>query len=162
MLFRSERIGADFAGRVSIEILGITTRRELPKRIDRIGTSAVSMASYPGFVNWMRNQRCWDIGLAPLEDSAFTRRKSQIKTLDYAAAGAAVLASDGPVYRGSVADGPGGMLVSNKPEAWYAALSRLIRDRTLRRSLQQGAWDAYLARGTLGTNLAAWDFLLAP
>ena len=85
-----------------------------------------------------------------------------VSDADYAAAGAAVLASDGPVYRGSVADGPGGMLVSNNPEAWYAALSRLIRDRTLRRSLQQGAWDAYLARGTLGTNLAAWDFLLAP
>ena len=58
--------------------------------------------------------------MAPLADTAFNRCKSSIKTLDYAAIGAAVLASELDVYRGSVADGPGGMLVPNRAEAWYA------------------------------------------
>ena len=83
----------------------------------------------------------WDIGLAPLADTAFNRCKSAIKTLDYAALGLAVVASDVAAYRGSLADGPGGMLAANRPDAWFAALSRLVRDAELRRGLARGAMD---------------------
>ena len=112
-------------------------------------------ASYPGFVNWITQQAGWDIGMAPLADTAFNRCKSAIKTLDYAALGLAVVASDVPAYRGSLADGPGGMLAANQPDAWYAALSRLVRDSELRRGLARGALAAFTAHGTLARQAEA-------
>ena len=123
-------------------------------------------ASYPGFVNWITQQPAWDIGLAPLADTAFNRCKSAIKTLDYAALGMAVVASDVDVYRGSLADGHGGLLAANDPGAWFVTLSRLVRDDTLRRGLAQGALQAFGAQGTLRQHAAerraAWLSLVRP
>jgi len=69
--------------------------------------------------------------------------------------GLAVVASDVTAYRGSLADGPGGLLAANRPDAWYAALSRLVRDRELRQALGQGAVAAFSAQGTLAGQAAA-------
>jgi hypothetical protein len=122
--------------------------------------SANGGQSYPGFVNWITAAPPWDIGLAPLADTAFNRSKSVIKVLDYAAMGLAALASDMPVYQGSLAAGVGGRLVRNDPDAWYAALSLLVRDRAERARLAEGAMTAFRAGGTLAsqaaTRRAAW------
>ena len=143
------RIAEDFGYRVSIDMIGFSDAPHLPEWVKRLPIPPSARASYPGFVHWFTGQRAWDIGLAPLVDSAFNRCKSAIKALDYAAAGIPVIASDGPVYRGSPADGVGGMLVANRPDAWYAAISRLIRDVPLRERLALGARAAFLERGTL-------------
>jgi hypothetical protein len=70
-----------------------------------------------------------------------------------------VLASDRDVYRGSLADGPGGWLVADDAGAWFVALARLVRDAALRGRLADGAHAAF-ARGTLaaqaGERRAAW------
>ena len=150
-----------FGGRIAIDMLGFSSRRTLPYWVNRLGMPPTASASYPGFVNWITAQNRWEIGLAPLAETAFNRCKSPIKTMDYAALDLAVLASDVAVYRGSVADGLGGMLVANTTGAWYTALSRLVRDTDLRRRLGQGAWAAYAARGTLKTGAAAWRSALA-
>jgi hypothetical protein len=159
------RLEATFHGRVAIDMLGVSTRADLPEWINRPVMSLNASASYPGFVNWITQEPGWDIGLAPLVDSAFNRGKSAIKTLDYAALGMTVVASDVAPYRGSLADGPGGMLVANEPGAWFAALSRLVRDAELRRGLAAGAVAAFNAQGTLAsqaeTRRAAW-LALAP
>ena len=63
--------------------------------------------------------------------------------------GLAVLASDTPVYRGSIADGPGGQLVANDHRAWHAALDWLIRNPDLRERTAAGAYQAFLSDGTL-------------
>ena len=55
--------------------------------------------SYPRFVRWLRGQGPFDLGVAPLADTAFNRCKSDIKALDYAALGILPLVSDGPAYR---------------------------------------------------------------
>ncbi len=160
-----ERLKRDFASRVEIDMIGVTSRAAVPECINRLGVSPNGTQSYPGFVNWITQQPAWDIGLAPLADTPFNRAKSSIKTLDYAALGLAVLASDGPVYRGSLADGPGGMLVANEAGAWYAALSRLVRDPQLLRQYQKGAEAAFLATGTLasqaGSRHQAWLSLVS-
>jgi GT2 family glycosyltransferase len=154
------RLKETFGGRVAIDMLGVTTRSDLPDWVDRPAMPLNATATYPGFVNWITQQPGWDIGLAPLADTAFNRCKSAIKTLDYAALGLAVVASDAAAYRGSLADGPGGMLAANHPDAWYAALSALVRDRELRRGLGQGAVEALAAHGTLARQAearrAAW------
>ncbi|HUB49848.1 MAG TPA: glycosyltransferase [Acetobacteraceae bacterium] len=154
------RLHETFEGRVTIDVLGVSTRADLPDWARRPTVPPGTTATYPGFVNWITQQEGWDIGLAPLADTAFNRCKSAIKTLDYAALGLAVVASDVAPYRGSLADGPGGMLLPNRPEAWFAALSRLVRDAELRRGLARGAAAAFAADGTLARQAearrAAW------
>jgi GT2 family glycosyltransferase/glycosyltransferase involved in cell wall biosynthesis len=143
------RLNDMFGDRVTIDVLGVTTRSDLPEWANRVGMPPNATATYPGFVNWITQQEGWDIGLAPLADTPFNRCKSAIKTLDYAALGLAVVASDVPAYRGSLADGTGGLLAANRPEAWYAALSKLVRDGELRWGLARGAVAALAAEGTL-------------
>src|SRR6185312_8168374 len=91
------------------------------------------------------------------------RCKSPLKAMDYAALGLPTLASDHPVYRGSLADGQGGMLVPNTPRAWHAAMSRFIRNAKLRRSLAARAHQAYLRSHTLlaqaGGRREMWEAL---
>jgi len=61
------------------------------------------------------------------------------------------VASDMAVYRGSVADGPGGFLVPNTADAWHTALSRLVRDPDTRRRLGAAAFDGFSRIGTLAS-----------
>ncbi len=150
------RVVDTFGDRVRIDMIGFSGRGRLPSWVHRLALSPTAAASYPAFVNSMIRQPAWDIGLVPLVDSPFNRAKSALKTLDYAALGLALLASDVPVYRGSLADGAGGMLVPNTGDAWYGAVARLVRDTTLRRTLGQGAWDGYRTRGTLAACLDDW------
>ena len=105
-------------GRIGFDMVGVSARDGLPDWVNRVAPTVHGGASYPGFVNWATQRRGWDIGIAPLVDSPFNRSKSAIKAMDYAALGLPVLASDMPVFRGSLADGPGGMLVENTPSAW--------------------------------------------
>jgi glycosyltransferase involved in cell wall biosynthesis len=157
------RVKAVFGDFVSIDLLGISSKPNLPEWVNRLGMPVQATASYPGFVNWITQQH-WDIGIAPLADTPFSRCKSALKALDYAAMGLPILASDNVAYRGSPADGQAGWLVPNDTDAWFVALARLVRDDTLRRQLAARAREA--ARGgTLAAQAvrrrAAW-LALAP
>ncbi len=159
------RLKAEYGHRIVIDVLGMTNRHELPAELNRIGPSTHASRSYPGFVNWLTSmQPRWHIGLAPLLDTPFNRSKSPIKAMDYAAMGLAVLASDTPVYRGSIADGSAGQLVANDPRTWHAMLDWLIRDQALRESSAVRAHQAFVADATLASQaevrLAAWKRLL--
>jgi glycosyltransferase involved in cell wall biosynthesis len=159
------RLKAEYDDRVVIDIIGMTGRSDLPPGLNRIGPPTNAMRSYPGFVNWLTSaEPQWHIGLAPLLDTPFNLCKSPIKAMDYAALGLVVLASDTPVYRGSIADGPAGQLVPNSPAAWYAALSWLLRNPDARRTIANRSRDAFLARASLASQahkrLRAWSRLL--
>ncbi|HEY1412976.1 MAG TPA: glycosyltransferase, partial [Rhodopila sp.] len=150
------RLKADYGDRVEIDVLGMTVRSELPEELNRIGPSTHASRSYPGFVNWLTTVRPrWHIGLAPLLDTPFNWAKSAIKAMDYAALGLTVVASDVPVYRGSIADGPAGELVANDPAAWHAALDWLIRGQDRRQRAVIQARQAFLDHGTLAGGSAA-------
>ena len=159
------RICAEFGERVSVDIVGVTSRGDLPPGVNRLDVPSAATVSYPAFVNWITRRNGWDIGLAPLTETAFNRAKSAIKALDYAALGMPTLASDIGPYRGSIADGPGGLLVPNTPEAWYAAISRLVRNPGLRRILAEGAQAGYKQSHTLAAQAErrrkAWEALAA-
>jgi GT2 family glycosyltransferase/glycosyltransferase involved in cell wall biosynthesis len=139
-----ERLRSEYGDRVRIDVLG-ATRGALPDFVNRVIPPAAAAASYPGFVNWLIQRNDWDVGLAPLVDSDFNRCKSSIKVLDYAALGLATLASDVGVYRGSLADGSGGILAGESPLPWFGALSRLARDWGLLRRLRDGARSGFAA-----------------
>jgi glycosyltransferase involved in cell wall biosynthesis/GT2 family glycosyltransferase len=156
----------EYGDRIAIDVLGMTNQSELPAELTRIGPSIHATRSYPGFVDWLtsRSPR-WHIGLAPLLDTPFNRGKSPIKAMEYAALGLTVVASDTPVYRESIADGPAGQLVANDPRHWRTAIDWLIRNQDLRQSGGTKAYEAFLAQATLSnqaeTRRAALTELLA-
>ncbi len=146
------RLKAEYDDRIKIDVIGMTSRNDLPHGLNRIGPPPSAMRSYPGFVNWLTStEPPWHIGLAPLLDTPFNRGKSAIKAMDYAALGLVVLASDTPVYRGSIADGSAGQLVPNNPGAWYAALNWLLRSREERLTVAARSRDAFLDRASLAS-----------
>jgi glycosyltransferase involved in cell wall biosynthesis len=145
-----KRLKVEYDERVVVNILGMTSRTDLPKGLLRIGPSRHAVVSYPTFVHWLTSvEPPWHIGLAPLLETPFNACKSPIKAMDYAALGLAVVASDTDVYRGSIADGPAGRLVPNTPEAWYAALDILVRDAVTRRQMMAAARDAFAGQASL-------------
>ena len=159
------RLKAEYDDRVVIDIVGMTSRTDLAFGLNRIGLPANATRSYPGFVNWLTAaDPPWHIGLAPLLDTPFNLCKSPIKAMDYAALGLVVLASDTPVYRGSIADGPAGQLVPNNPDAWYAALTWLLRNPDARRAIANRSRRAFLAQASLASQTPqrrqAWSRLL--
>ena len=142
-----------FGDRVTVNMIGMTAR-EPPRGIERIIVPPIAGASYPAFVNWISRQQPWHVGLAPLADIAFNVCKSAIKTMDYAALGMAVLASDVPAYRGSLADGPAGMLVGARNDDWLWAMSRMVRSPRNWEALARAAADAWHASATLKSQAA--------
>lgn len=84
----------------------------------------------------------FDIGLAPLQDTGFNRAKTATKWIEYAEAGAAVVASDVTPYR---QQGAAGALLAVGPAGWEAAIRRLVEQPSLRRSLVDTA-DRMLVR----------------
>ncbi len=140
------RLQAEFPGRVSFDMIGVSGRQDLPAWVNRVPLAISANLSYPGFVNWLIHQPGWDIGIAPLAGSSFNAAKSAIKAMDYAALGLAVLASDVPAYRGALSPGS---LVPNTETAWYEALSRLVRDPAHRHRMAAGARACFTERWTL-------------
>lgn len=147
------RLKQEYGDRVVIDILGVTAAPDIAPGLNRISPPNQASRSYPGFVQWLSSaQPSWHIGLAPLADTPFNQSKSPIKTMDYAALGLAILASDVAVYRGSLADGVAGQLVANDPRAWYVALEWLVRNQALRRQFAERARAAFSDRATLASD----------
>ncbi len=128
-------IKAEFGGKVSFEIVGVTSGNEFGDWADRIVPAPHAMLGYPAFVHWLRDQRRWHIGVAPLVDSPFARCKSGIKVLDYTALGMAVAASDVAPYRSVIVDGESGLLVPPTLDGWRDSLRLLVTKGPLRRKL---------------------------
>lgn len=64
--------------------------------------------------------------LVPLVDSRFNQSKSNIKWLEYSAAGVPGVFSDVAPYRTSVTNGENGLLVQNSYEAWRVAIDHMM------------------------------------
>lgn len=75
-----------------------------------------------------------DVGLAPLRPSVFNQSKSELKFLEYAAAGAATVASRFGPYEREVTLSRGGMVVGPAHE-WTRALRSLAEDSQLQQEL---------------------------
>ena len=160
-----ERLLRAYPERVTVDVLGMTAAPTLPVGVRRVIPPFYATQSYPAFVHWINSVvPGWHLGLAPLADTPFNRAKSSIKAMDYAAMGLAVLASDVPAYRGSLADGVAGRLVKNHEGAWLDAMSWLLRDQDLWRACTLRARPAFLERASLRSQAArrraAWQDLL--
>jgi hypothetical protein len=76
--------------------------------------------------------------IAPALDTPFNRARSISRLHDHAAFGAAGLYSRQPPFATVVSDGESGMLLSNEPGQWCAALLNLATRRELTRRLAMG------------------------
>ena len=72
-----------------------------------------------------------DVGIAPLQDSAFNRAKSAIKYIEWSALGVPGVYSMSEVYENHVIHGRTGYLA--KPGEFYKYMKRLVTDETGRR-----------------------------
>jgi hypothetical protein len=83
----------------------------------------------------------FDIGLAPLDDSEFSRSKNNTKFRDYGACQIAGIYSNVDVYSASVVNGETGLLVNNESDSWFHALERLTLDEQLRMRIKSNAHE---------------------
>jgi glycosyltransferase involved in cell wall biosynthesis len=148
------RLVAASGGGIAFDMIGVSARPDLPPWVNRVAMPVFAAQSYPGFVGWAARRGGWDVGIAPLADTPFNRCKSAIKAMDYAGMGLPIIASDMPAFRGSLADGPGGMLAANSDAAWYDALTLLLNQPRRRAALAEGGRAALLARHTLQSQAA--------
>lgn len=95
----------------------------------------------------------FDVGLAPIADSAFNRSRSNVKVKEYAALGIPWLASPIGPYA-TLGEREGGRLVPD--DRWYEEVERLVLDPRARRKLaKRGA--KWAARQTIEANAGAWE-----
>jgi len=98
----------------------------------------------------------FDIGLAPIGDSAFNRSRSNVKVKEYAALGVPWLASPIGPYAGLGAN-EGGRLVPD--DRWFEELGRLVGDARGRRKLAKKALK-WASRQTIEQNAHRWETTL--
>jgi len=151
------RLKAEFGSRIEIEIIGgfskgsesFGRRIALPKRTD-----------YPNFVRWLLQRVHWDIGFIPLVNDEFNECKSNLKFLEYAALDMAIVCSAGPTYENIARDRINSLVVDNSSDAWYAAISELINDVTLRTKLASTARAFVAESHTIQSNGPAYNEIL--
>jgi glycosyltransferase involved in cell wall biosynthesis len=97
----------------------------------------------------------FDIGLAPIIDSAFNRSKSDLKFLEYSICGVpGVYSAVGP-YKHAVKPGRTGLLARTHTD-WYDHISSLIKNERTRRKIADAAQS--VARDRLAeANVAQWE-----
>jgi glycosyltransferase involved in cell wall biosynthesis len=146
--------------RVRFECVGVVRHDESRRLLDGVPVlyhpQRLPETEYPQFMLWFTRHVRWDVGIAALADTPFTRGKSDLKYLDYAAIGAAGAYSRVPAYAATVRDGVTGLLADNTAEAWTAALDRLVADAPLRRRLADAAQRELYAGRTLERRAGDW------
>lgn len=96
-----------------------------------------------------------DISLIPLADNAFNRCKSDVKFLESAACGAAVVASQ-VVFQNCVEHAKTGFLFDTLDE-FATVLKRLIRNPALIQNLARNAYDFVSQNRLMQHHLAKWE-----
>jgi len=114
----------------------------------------VPATEYPRLLSDLRI----DIGLAPLYDNSFNRARSDIKYLEYSATGSATIASSGVAYR-DIGSERGVLVEENTPEAWSAAIVRLVEDAPLRQRLAADAYEWVRRERSIDATAHRWHTL---
>lgn len=116
-------------------------KKDLVDRVAMVGATP-TFREYP---QWL-SERQWDIGIAPLVDTAFTNSKSSIKWLEYSVFGIPTVASRVYPYfvdvngRETIKHDETGLLC--RPQEWETNLEKVILDSTLRDKLGGNAFKA--------------------
>lgn len=119
--------------------------------------------SYDKYVQIIQN--C-DIILCSVNNESFNLGKSPIKAIEGMAArrflngrpaGAAVIASNHPVYQLAIQDHKTGLLVDHNPASWQTAIDQVIYDQELRHRLQFDGHSWVLKHHDIRKTVSQWN-----
>lgn len=96
------------------------------------------------------------IGLAPMQTDRFHQCKTDTKYRDYAAAGAAGIYTDCPLYRAGVTHLETGLLVSGEPGSWADAIAQLVENPPLVEYIRRNARQFVQQRNNMQTVSQMW------
>ena len=142
---RFHHAGHDPSAPSFAEIVGIPTHRVTTSPIVPINDYADGLR--------------FDIGLVPLNDIPFNHAKSNIKGLEYAAAGIPFVASPLPEYRLLHETGAGSL--ADTPQQWRTAVERLLDYKTRKRDAAIG-YDTVSQNWSIQSRAAEWNAVLSP
>jgi processive 1,2-diacylglycerol beta-glucosyltransferase len=132
-----------YPGRIEVQVVGVVRSEDTKKELQELPVRYIyprpEEHEYPLFMLWFTGHVHWDIAISPLLDTPFTRCKSDIKYLDYAAIGAAGIFSQSPAYSSTIHHKENGWIAENTPEAWEEALETLMQDNVLRLKIARNA-----------------------
>lgn len=136
---------------VSIEMIGAIGKKEVSKYFDDIPQKmrnrfglVPATATFKEYPLWLASQG-WDIGIAPLVDTLFTRSKSHIKWLEYSSCKIPTVASRVYPYSmpcggiETIKDGETGFLV--KQNEWVDVLDELVKNESKRKKIGEQAYQ---------------------
>ncbi|MCZ7552289.1 MAG: glycosyltransferase [Anaerolineales bacterium] len=157
-------------GQIEIQIIGGLVESaaqellaDLPFRLIR---AEPGEEEYPLFMLWFTARVQWDLAIAPLQNNAFNRCKSDLKFLDYSAIACPAIFSDAPAYRGAVEHMRNGLLVQNQTEQWMSAIETLLEDANLHQRISRRVYQELHAARTLASASRHWqealEFALQP
>ncbi len=133
------RIKQEYNDRVAFEFFGA-----IPSFADELGATCYdytdSYEEYRGVLNLLE----WDIGLAPMPDTAFHACKHYNKFVEYAAAGIAGIFSDVSPYSRLTDFQDCVILCDNSEQSWFEAISLLIDNPEGREMVRENACNIAL------------------
>lgn len=118
-------------------------------------TDRIDLVDIRPFKDYPPGLVSFDIGLAPVNNTAFNRAKSPLKAMEYNAAGIPFVASKVAPYQRYVNEGGLGYTAATLTE-WVDTLSNLIEDTSLRRDLGETALDYTRENHALARNIDQW------
>ena len=96
----------------------------------------------------------FDICLAPLKDNLFNRSKSNLRYLEFALAGTAVIGSPVAPYL-CIKSGENGILAKEQDE-WYNAIEKLITDKEYRKKIADNSYEYVTKNYDIKKNIGLW------
>jgi glycosyltransferase involved in cell wall biosynthesis len=125
----AQRVADRFPGRIEIAVVG--NGEGARDALGLADETKLIVTGYKYLKNWPRHVARLDVGMVPLQRSAFNRAKSWLKGLEMAAVGVPFVASPTPEYERLARLGAG--VLAAKPSDWDRELGRLADDPGLRR-----------------------------
>jgi glycosyltransferase involved in cell wall biosynthesis len=147
------------AGKWTLDLVGVGARAELKALFPQAHTRVLAPpdgAHYPDFIRWWAANCRWDMAIAPLRDTPFTRAKSDLKYLDYTMLGCPGIYSAHQAYRETVRENVNGLLATEQTDDWFAQLQRMAKDESLRERLLRAARDDVLTHRQVRHVASAW------
>jgi len=142
------RTVTDHRGDIDFHSVGVDYGKDFGLNHNRFTPWRESMLEYYSGIDF-------DIGLAPLLDTPFTRSKSPIKAIEYNALGIPVIASNVGPYREYVVDGVNGFLVDTEAE-WVDRINLLLEDTDLRNTMGVAARE-HAKSHTIDKTAPLWE-----
>lgn len=149
-----------FQNRIEFQIVGGLANRSLLHALQGLPHRILDFDGadeYPAFMRWMAENISWDVALAPLEDTTFTRCKSDLKFLDYSALGIPGIFSRVPPYENTVRHRETGYLTDNTPDAWVEAMATLLTNHELRSRIASDSHAYVHSQRTLRQRAHTWQ-----